>query len=65
MAYGTVSVVDTNNYFVMVTPDQGGGDVTLDRQILQGAGITIDDLKKDDRVSFDLVSGSVRNLRRV
>ncbi|MFL1387599.1 cold-shock protein [Pseudomonas tritici] len=64
MATGTVSVVDSNNGFVMITPRVGGVDITVDTQGLQTAGLT--DLKVGDEVSYEIgAGGQIQHLRRV
>ncbi len=64
MATGTVSVVDSNKGYVIISPRSGGGDVTVDAKGLQTAGLT--DLKAGDEVSYEIgAGGQIERLRRV
>ena len=63
MATGTVSVVDSNNGFVIISPRSGGGVITVDEQGLREAGLT--DLKMGDEVSYDIgAGGQIQHLKR-
>ncbi|NWD84087.1 cold-shock protein [Pseudomonas reactans] len=63
MATGTVSVSDPNKGYVIITPRDGSGDITVDWHDLQAAGLT--DLKVNDGVTFDEgADGRIHHLRR-
>ncbi|MBV4451853.1 MULTISPECIES: cold-shock protein [Pseudomonas] len=63
MATGTVSVVDSNNGFVIISPRSGGGVITVDEQGLREAGLT--DLKMGDEVSYEIgAGGQIQHLKR-
>ncbi|NWN47247.1 cold-shock protein [Pseudomonas sp. MAFF 301514] len=62
MASGTVSVSDTNQLYAVITPDEGGGDLTVYKQTLIDAGLT--DLRPGERVYFDVHDGQVTRIRR-
>ena len=57
MATGTLKMWNADRGFGFIGDDAGGPDVFLHVSALQSAGIDPDDIRKGERLTFDIESG--------